>query len=119
MEWPICGTAKDNGSGNQVQLRNAMARNYTNTMFLFFLEEMNYALIQYMFPDDIEHISPKKRKGKPFVPTAPSVKKKIKEAVQTVAGPRTIAGQLSSNMLLQTVPGTYHKLQRYNVVYHQ
>ena len=39
------------------------------------LEEMNYALIQYMFPDNIEQpLSPKKRKGKPFIPTAPSVK---------------------------------------------
>jgi hypothetical protein len=72
------------------------------------LEEMNYALIQYMFPDGIqEALSPKKRKGKPFIPTAPSVKKKIQEAVQTVAGPRTIAAQLSNNILLQSVPGTY------------
>ncbi len=69
-------------------------------------EEMNYALIQYMFPDNIEQpLSPKKSKGKPFIPTAPSVKKKTQEAVQTVAGPRTITAQLSNNILLQTVPG--------------
>ena len=63
------------------------------------LEEMNYALIQYMFPDGIQQaLSPKKRKGKPFIPTAPSVKN-----FNVGNGPSTSAAQQSE--LLETAGG--------------
>ena len=69
------------------------------------LDEMNYALIQYMFPDNIEQpLSPKKRKGKPFIPTAPSVKNFRKNQETVDNGPSTSAAQ-HSNILSQTVGG--------------
>ncbi len=45
-----------------------------NILFDPFTEDTTYALVQYVFPMDVV-LSPKKVKGKAFIPLAPSCKK--------------------------------------------